>query len=268
MSPTRHGIKILREILGPSGILIGWYLISMFMLLLKPWAGALLIIFLAVLVVAVHVWIPYKRGREDRLTALRARPLPGPRNWMVATAVLTPVWAVAAAAVYAHLVTESEAPPDILRTYAEDQGGWLAVFILSVVFGPIVEEFTFRGWMQGSLEHRLSPAPAIMVAAFLYAVAHGDAEILLLLFCIGVLFGWAVWQSGSIWAGVLLHSIYNASLLGTEALYEQGPESVRLALPEEFGVTGLAWLSILAAAAVTGVVRLGQRAGRAQVPSG
>ncbi len=268
LSPTRHGITILREILGPCGIVIGWYLASAFMVLLKPWAGALLVTCLAVLVVAIHVWIPHKRGHEDRLTALRARRLPGPRNWILAAVVLTPVWAVAAGFVYARFVTMSEPRPDIFIMYAEDQGGWLAVTIMIVVFGPIVEEFAFRGWIQGALERRLSPAPAITVTAFLFAIVHGNTDGLLLLFCVGVLFGWAVWQSGSIWTGVLVHSSYNASLLGADALQEHGIGSFHLAFAEDFSIIGITLLSILAVAAVVGVVRLGQRAGRAQIPSG
>jgi membrane protease YdiL (CAAX protease family) len=233
------------------------------MLLLKPWAGALLISCLVVLVVTIHVWIPYRRGREDLLTALRARRLAGPRYWIPAAVVLTPVWAVAAGFVYARLFTISETPPDLFFQYAEHQGGWLAVAIFTVVFGPIVEEFAFRGWIQGALERRLSPLAAIMVAAFLYAIVHGNADGLLILFCIGALFGWAAWQSGSVWAGVLLHSSYNASLLGAEALQERGIGSFRLVRAEEFSTFGVIALSVLAALALAGVIHLGRHAGRA-----
>ena len=267
LSPTRHGVTILREILGPCGIVIGWFLACAFMVLLEPWASALLVPCLAILVVAIHVWIPYKRGREDQLTALRARSLPGPRNWILAAVVLTPVWAVAAGFVYERVVTVSEAPPDIFSLYAEDQGGWLAVTIMAVVFGPIVEEFAFRGWIQGALERRLASAPAIVVTALLFATVHGSADRFLMLFCVGVLLGWSVWRSGSVWAGILLHSSYNASVLGADALQEHGLGSFRLALAEEFGMIGLVLLSVSAVAAVLGVIRLGQRAGRAQALS-
>ena len=135
-----------------------------------------------------------------------------------------------------------------------------------VLFGPILEEFVLRGWIQGSFERRVSPAVAIMLAAFLFALLHGSAERLLLFFCIGSFFGWAVWQSGTVWAGVLLHSGYNAGVLAVGSLLEAGVGPVRLDPDAEFGAVGLVLLFVVMASAVTGVVVLGRRAGRAQRP--
>ena len=71
-----HGAAALaREILVPGGIALGWILVSAALLLLKPLAGALFVTALSALLVAVHVWIPRRRGREDLLAALRAQPL-------------------------------------------------------------------------------------------------------------------------------------------------------------------------------------------------
>lgn len=263
---ARAILALTREVLVPGGIALGWILASAALLFLKPLAGALFVTALSVLLVAIHVWIPRQRGREDLLAALRAHPLPGRRNWILAAVVLTPVWGVALALLYNQLVPLTEIPPDLFTAYAEAQGGWLAVAILVVLFSPMLEEFVLRGWIQGSLERRVSPAVAIILAALLFALLHGNAERLLLYFCVGSFFGWAVWQSGTVWAAVLLHCSYNAGLLAVDGLVEVGVGPVLFDPETEFGAVGLVLLFVVMVSAVTGVVFFGRFAGRAQSP--
>ena len=125
------------------------------------------------------------------------------------------------------------------------------------MFGPVLEEFVFRGWIQKTLESRLSPAPAISITAMLYAGVHGSAERLPLFFGLGALFGWAVWRTGSIWAGILLHACYNASLLVVSELQTRnvGPFSVQMDVQ---GVSLILLLSACTVSAVNLVMLLGR----------
>ena len=75
-----------------------------------------------------------------------------------------------------------------------------------------------------------------------------------------------MWQSGAIWAGILLHSGYNATLLTWDAFMDAGLTPLFLDPDTEFGAVGLVLLFIAMASAVTGVVLLGRRAGRVQSP--
>ena len=258
---------MIREILVAGGIALAWMVAVVPLVLLTPWAGALFVAGLSVLPVVVHVWLPRRKGRTDLLAELRARPLLDRGNWILAALVLTPVWATSLAIAYNQLFPIPEVAPNIITTYAEQEGGWIAVSILIVLFGPIVEEFALRGWIQGSLERHFSPAVAIFVAAFLFALLHGSAEALLLFFSIGALFGWAVWQSGSIWAAVLLHASYNGSLLAVDALAEAGLAPVLLDPEAVVGAVGLVLLFVAFSSATAGIVFLGRGAGRATDPT-
>lgn len=260
-----HG-SMIREILVAGGLVLAWMVAALPLLLLTPWAGALFAAGLSVLPVVVHVWIPRRKGRTHLLAALRARPLAGRWNWILAALALTPVWAISLAIGYNQLIAIPEEAPDIFFAYAAQEGGWIALAILVVIFGPIVEEFALRGWIQGSLERRFSPAVAIFVSAFLYAIVHGSAEVLILFFIIGALFGWAVWQSGSIWAGILLHSSYNATMLVADALWEAGVAPASLDPDAVLSAVGLVLLFVVFATAIAGVVFLGRRAGRTTDP--
>ena len=55
--PPIHGAMI-RESLVAGGLRLGWILASAAMVLLTPWAEAMFVAGLSVLLVAVHVWIP------------------------------------------------------------------------------------------------------------------------------------------------------------------------------------------------------------------
>ena len=257
---------MIREILVAGGLVVAWSLAAIPVVLLTPWVGALFVAGLSVLPVVVHVVIPWRKGRTDQLAALRVRPLPGGWNWVPAALFLTPVWAMSLAIAYNQILPLPEPAPDIFTTYAEREGAWIAVAILTTVFAPIVEEFALRGWIQGSLERRFSPVVAIVAAALLFALLHGSAEGLPLFFTIGALFGWAVWQSGSIWAGIILHSSYNATLLMADAMWEAGVAPASLDPDAVFSAVGLVLLWVVFATAIAGVVFLGRRAGRATDP--
>lgn len=242
-----------------GGILIAWALVLASTILLPPVWGALWAVVLSALPVLVHVWWPAHRGRRDKLIALRAVPLAGLRYWIPAGLLLFPVISLATIMALHQLTPLPEPAPDIFTTYQE-KGGGVALGILVILAIPIIEEFVFRGWLLRALEHRLSPITAVTISAALFALVHGLPEALHVHFGIGILFGWAVWQSGSVWAGVLLHSSYNGSLIAGDALIRM-VETARGA-ELELSTTVVSLLLTLSAALLVTLVMLGRRAAR------
>ncbi len=109
-----------------------------------------------------------------------------------------------------------EIPPDLneeLDLLTSKPYGWLAVVLLAVVLAPLIEEFTFRGWIQGSLEPRWGLGPALLVSAALFAAAHVEVTLFPYYFLGGLLLGAAVRVTESIWTGVLMHTVMNATTL-------------------------------------------------------
>jgi membrane protease YdiL (CAAX protease family) len=115
-------------------------------------------------------------------------------------------------------------PPEqwVVDAYTRLPLGALALFVLAAVVAPLMEEFLFRGWMQGALERRPGlPRPwgPILVTAVVFALAHGPAPFgLVPRLGLAVAAGYAAWATASIWPSVALHAAYNASLFAGAAL--------------------------------------------------
>ncbi len=82
--------------------------------------------------------------------------------------------------------------------------------LLSAVFcAPICEEIFFRSFMfMGSLRV-LSVPIAVVLSAFLFALAHGDPGSFIVLFYVGMVLAFIRWYSKSIWPGIIIHTLNN-----------------------------------------------------------
>ena len=85
----------------------------------------------------------------------------------------------------------------------------------TAVLGPFAEEILFRGLLLGHLIAiaRWRPAPAVVVSAVLFTLAHmaGDTSIPMLASVLagGVVFSWLFVRWQSIWPAVHLHALIN-----------------------------------------------------------
>jgi membrane protease YdiL (CAAX protease family) len=87
--------------------------------------------------------------------------------------------------------------------------GPVAAFLAVAVLGPLIEEFTFRGRVQHTLEHAFGVAPAIGATALVFSGLHGRIDAVHHI-AFGIFAGWVVWRTGSIWAAVYMHALNNA----------------------------------------------------------
>jgi len=90
-------------------------------------------------------------------------------------------------------------------------------FLAPIVIGTLAgvfEEFLFRGPIQTAVMRRSSPWFAIVFTAFLFGAAHLDLHGLPLRMALGVVLGWVVWRTGSIFPAMILHGVYDAVTVG------------------------------------------------------
>ena len=81
----------------------------------------------------------------------------------------------------------------------------LAVYLISLAVVPaLTEEFAFRGVMLGSLR-RFGDGFAIFASAFLFGLMHGNIIQSAFAFVVGLITGYALVYSGSIWPSVFIH---------------------------------------------------------------
>ena len=92
---------------------------------------------------------------------------------------------------------------------------WCAMSF-AVLYAPILEELTYRGFLyRGLASSRLGADGAIVVTAFTFALMHAyqgrSGLALLFVFATGLLMGWLRKRSGSTLLPILLHAIINAA---------------------------------------------------------
>lgn len=76
--------------------------------------------------------------------------------------------------------------------------------ISTAVLPALVEEIIFRGYIQTALKP-FGNGIAIVLSAFLFGIFHGNILQFPFAFFMGLVFGWLLVQTGSIWPCVLMH---------------------------------------------------------------
>ncbi len=98
--------------------------------------------------------------------------------------------------------------------------GMIWILLVMAVSPAICEEALFRGALLSGLRARMRPIPALLAVSVLFGVFHLSIYRFAPTALLGLGITYAVWRTGSLWAGVIIHFINNglAMLLGTEKL--------------------------------------------------
>ncbi|HZI04692.1 MAG TPA: CPBP family intramembrane glutamic endopeptidase, partial [Archangium sp.] len=104
----------------------------------------------------------------------------------------------------------------------------LAFIVASVtVAAPVCEEFFFRGvFFQGLRAHGGHAMRAVVLSAVVFSMFHLDPVGFLARVELGVLFGWLLVRTGSLWPAILAHTANNlvSTVLFLVARYLESPE--------------------------------------------
>lgn len=80
-----------------------------------------------------------------------------------------------------------------------------------VVMAPVVEELLFREAIEGHLlQTGKRPKAAIFLSALIFGVIHINPAQIPFAFCIGLVFGWLYYRTGSVVPGMVGHFLNNA----------------------------------------------------------
>lgn len=100
-----------------------------------------------------------------------------------------------------------------LALEARDRVALSIFFFTAAIAAPLFEEFLFRGFLLPSLTRYMSVWWAIILSAFLFAVAHLSLSEILPLMTLGVILGIVYTRSRNLLAPMLLHSLWNSGTL-------------------------------------------------------
>ncbi len=95
-------------------------------------------------------------------------------------------------------------PEEIFRSYELTY-----LVIVAGVITPIFEELFFRGLLMGRLLKGFGATAAVVISALIFSLSHLNIVQSIFVLPIGILCGVLVVQTGSIFAGIWLHIVYN-----------------------------------------------------------
>jgi sodium transport system permease protein len=90
---------------------------------------------------------------------------------------------------------------------------FLAPIVVGLLAG-VCEELLFRGPIHCALIRRLPVWAALATGGLLFAAAHLDLPGLPIRMLAGMMLGWIVWRTGSIFPAMLMHALYDGGSLG------------------------------------------------------
>jgi membrane protease YdiL (CAAX protease family) len=100
-----------------------------------------------------------------------------------------------------------------LALQAQDRVALAIFFITASLAAPIFEEIMFRGFLLPSLTRYMSVSTAIILSAFIFAIAHLSLSEVLPLATLGIILGVIYTRSRNLLAPMLLHSLWNSGTL-------------------------------------------------------
>ncbi len=165
-----------------------------------------------VCVILTVLIIKLKSGsRLKDYLALHSVPLSTLLKWIgIGVAVL-----VAVQVIFSIIPQLLEIPVDVGDVATEFETADIPLlYVLTIaVLVPVFEEVLFRGFLFKGLEAtRLGPVGAIVAVALLFAVIHVQYSLIVLVnvFCIGILFGFARYKTNSLLTPIVLHILLNS----------------------------------------------------------
>jgi membrane protease YdiL (CAAX protease family) len=89
---------------------------------------------------------------------------------------------------------------------------WGFMFLTQIFAVALPEEFFYRGFLQSSLQEKLSPVTSIIITNIFFALGHFVGNIdpaRLLTFFPGLVFSWLVYKYKSLVSAVVFHAVFN-----------------------------------------------------------
>lgn len=126
-----------------------------------------------------------------------------------------------------------------------DNAGTIIFALLFIGILPaFIEEFIFRGAvLQGLRKH--GDWFAIIASALLFMLMHGSIQQSIYQFGFGLLAGWLVVKTGSIWVTIAMHALNNCSILIMNSVYDCNNIVNVVKLDTEFAIKAVIYTIVL-----------------------
>jgi membrane protease YdiL (CAAX protease family) len=97
----------------------------------------------------------------------------------------------------------------------------LAIVLATVVAAPLAEEVIFRGFLYRALRDSWGRTPAVIVSALAFAALHMAFPVMIPLLVLGLAFALVFEWTGSLWASITMHALWNAFIVAASLVITQ-----------------------------------------------
>jgi membrane protease YdiL (CAAX protease family) len=281
MAPLRRRGRVRSLFLAALSIAWAYAWMIPVIVALRMDAGTAVVVLLGTAALFVGLYVVRPLHAHPRVAAqLRLRSCRRYLPWLTVAAAMKLLLALSTLALHEQLAARRLLPrlPDdddfVSAEFLAQPLGPVALFLAIAVLAPLIEEFSFRGRLQHTLEHAFGLAPAVAVGAVAFSVLHGSVDAIHHL-AFGIFAGWVVWRTGSIWAAVYMHALNNGAaqllthLTSNVVLTWKARSAELWPLVIAVGLIGLAGLMTVGARIdqIARAERPGGRGGRAKRPT-
>lgn len=176
----------------------------------KSMADAIRAFVLAQVAVLVPPLLLARRGKLDLRSTFSIRPFPLKLVPVVVCAAACGLVLVIGA--YSRLMPEPDAQGfERLVEKLVEGSPWL-IFVLLAVLPPVCEEILCRGLILASFRSRFGARGAVVISAAMFGALHLDLLRFPATFAAGLLLGFVLVRTGSLFASILFHTTWNAIL--------------------------------------------------------
>lgn len=127
-----------------------------------------------------------------------------------------------------------------------DNAGTIIYALIALGIIPaFIEELIFRGAILQGLR-KYGDWFAIISSALLFMLIHANIQQTIYQFVYGIIVGWLVIKTGSIWTGIIMHAVNNIFVIILQAIYEiNNISSTEVVLDTEFAITAVIYTILL-----------------------
>ena len=123
--------------------------------------------------------------------------------------------------------------PDYSMKSPDGPLGIIVTIVGAAVIAPLTEEFAMRGIVMGSLR-KYGDRFAIVTSAILFGLMHGNIRQIPFAFVVGLILGYAVIKTGSLWTGIAIHFLNNLFASVLTIIGEKLPQEISLVINLSF----------------------------------
>ncbi|UUZ51206.1 CPBP family intramembrane metalloprotease [Massilia sp. B-10] len=111
--------------------------------------------------------------------------------------------------------------PAELEMFKELGSGSVGAIVITTLLAPVLEEMLFRGIILRSFLLQYPKWLSILGSALIFGAAHMNLYQFTAAFMLGMCLGWLYQRSRSLVPCIVLHAVYNATLLGMSLMGEE-----------------------------------------------